>query len=704
VVRSSIAQLLISDAAPGTTMAVRNAAGDVLQTGIVDAQGTLIFRDLPPGEGYVVFVVDGGPEQEAHPAAVWSMQQAPANDFYTAQRVGAGYQYITTRDGTKIAINVYLPGPAEDGPYPTVVEYSGYDPANPEAAQPGTLIASALGYAAVGINMRGTGCSGGSFKFFEPAQVTDGYDAIEIIAQQPWVKFNKVGMVGLSYPGISQLFVAQLQPPHLAAIAPLSVISDTARGILYPGGILNNGFATEWAIERQEQAAPFGQPWAAKRRDQGDQVCIENQRFRGQNPDLVDLIRANRYYYPEVADPLAPFTFVDKINVPVFLAGAWQDEQTGGYFPNMLDRFTRTDKLHFTMTNGGHTDALGPAVFSRWTEFLSFYVRREIPAFPGIARLAVSVIGQQIFGVDRLRVEPDRFTDETSFAAALARFEAEPRVRILFENGHHPSWPPGAPVAHFEHSFPQWPPPGLVPTAWYLGAGGRLSADPPGTAGSDSYQYDTSRSQLTTIVGGDDTIWKALPNWNWRQPAAGKAAVYESETLQETLVMLGSGSVDLWLESTSDDTDIQVTLSEVRPDGKETYVQSGWLRASHRALDAEATMLRPVHTHREDDAAPLPAGVATEVRIEIFPFAHVFRAGSRLRLIIDTPGGTRPRWRFDVLKPAGPVINTIHRSPVMPSRVVLPVLPGIDAPAELPRCPSLRLQYCRSYQPYSNGD
>ena len=49
-------------------------------------------------------------------------------------------------------------------------------------------------------------------------------------------------MVGISYPGISQLFVAAARPPSLAAIAPMSVIGNTASTLL-PGGILNDGFA-----------------------------------------------------------------------------------------------------------------------------------------------------------------------------------------------------------------------------------------------------------------------------------------------------------------------------------------------------------------------------------------------------------------------------------------------------------------------------
>ena len=57
--------------------------------------------------------------------------------------------------------------------------------------------------------MRGTGCSGGAFDYFEPLQSLDGYDVIETVARQPWVLHHKVGMLGISYGGISQLFVGR---------------------------------------------------------------------------------------------------------------------------------------------------------------------------------------------------------------------------------------------------------------------------------------------------------------------------------------------------------------------------------------------------------------------------------------------------------------------------------------------------------------
>jgi hypothetical protein len=699
-VHGSVLQLFITDADPGTDVELLNDAGDPLTTGTTDAQGTLIFRDLAAGAGYRVAVGAGAERQILGPFEVTAPDDAPDPSFYEEQEIGPGYGYLRTRDGTLLAINVILPGPVEDGPYPTVIEYSGYDPANPESPEPSTAIASLLGYAAVGVNMRGTGCSGGAFRIFEPAEWTDGYDAVEAIAAQPWVKGNKVGMVGVSFPGITQLYVAQLRPPHLAAIAPLSVIADTFRGTLYPGGILNDGFAVEWAADRQHDAMPGGQAWSQRRMDAGDQTCIENQKLRGQSPNIFQMIRDNAFYGSTVAEHAAPSTFVDKIDVPVFLAGAWQDEQVGGYFANMLGNFTGTERAHFTVVNGGHTDPLGPEIFPRWNEFLSFYVKEEIPELPASVIPLIQVVGQQIFGVPGLTVEPDRFTG-MSFEEALGSFEAEPRLRVLFENGAGDPEHPGSPYPSFEMFFDGWPVPGTEARAWYFAAGGLLADEPASSDGADTFSYDPSSAQLTTCetCTRQEDYWLALPPWEWPGLGAGTSAAYATAPLDEDLVMIGTASVDLWLGSTAPDVDLQVTLSEVRPDGQEVYVQNGWLRASRRKLDqAASSVLRPVHTHLAEDAEPLPFGRVVEARVEIFPFAHVFRAGSRIRISVEAPGGSRPRWRFDALRADGPVINTIARSRTAASRIVLPVVPGIEVPPDLPPCPGLRLQPCRPYE------
>ena len=704
VVQGSVEQLSVTHATPGASIALDDQAGHEIASGLLDAQGSFLFRDVPAASGYRAVQNDAGTVTKSVATKVLSPDFVPSKSFYTSQQLQTSFGYITMRDGTKLSATVKLPGPVEDGPYPTVVEYSGYSPSNPGSPQPSTLLAQLLGYATVGVNMRGTGCSGGSFTYFEQLQSLDGYDVIEAVAAQPWVARHEVGMVGISYPGISQLFVAQTRPPHLAAIAPLSVIADTFRSTLYPGGIFNNGFALSWGKDRQEGAKPYGQGWEHGIVDAGGpngQQCAENQLLRLQNPDIVELINEHPYYVNELADPLAPITFVHKINVPVFLAGAWQDEQVGGESADMLDEFTSSPDKHFMFTNGTHIESLF-AQLQRWTEFLDFYVGHRIPHVPALFRTLAPTVYQQIIGISGLTLPPDRFDDYPSYAAALAAYQAEPDVRILFENGYGDPTNPGAPLAAFEHGFSQWPPKETVPTTWYFQPDQRLSTKPPTISDGDgraatSYVYDPTAKPATDYSGGSSAIWGANPTYDWRPLPLGKALAFDGPVLKHDVTMAGTGSVDLWLRSTAPDTDVEVTLTELRPDGQERYVQSGWLRASHRKLDPErSTKLRPWHTDLAEDAAPLPAGKFVKARVELFPFAAVFRAGSRLRITVEAPGGNRPFWTFDSIPATGTVINDIAHSVGHPSKVVLPVIPGIDAPTPLPPCPSLRGQPCRT--------
>jgi predicted acyl esterase len=691
----SVNQVWLTGARPGERLALIDQTDRVVRWGHADDRGSLILREVPRGGGYRV----AGEGTVSPRLAVTNPTDAPDQSFYDAADIGAGYGYLTTRDGTLLSITVRLPGPVDAGPYPTVVEYSGYSPSDPNSPQPSTLIAGVLGFATVGVNIRGTGCSGGAFQFFEALQWTDGYDVIETIAAQPWVAHGKVGMVGISYPGISQLFTAALQPPHLAAIAPLSVIADTGRGTLRPGGIFNDGFALSWAQDRNHdaQAAPeSGQAWAGTRIRNGDTTCAANQAVRGQAPDVLQMIE-DHPYFDTLAASLTPELFVPLIDVPVFLSGAWQDEQTGAYFANMLDNFTGTDRAWFTVTNGAHTDPLAPAIFDRWIQFLQIYVAEVVPKRPALAGLVAQVMGQEIWGVP-VTLPPDRFASATSLEAARAVFEADPRLRVLYENGAGAD--PGMPYSRFEGAFTDWPVPGTDARAWYFGTGGTLADAPPATQGSDIYRYDTSRSQTTSLPGtSNDDAWVPLPPWNWTAPAADHAVAFETAPLVADTVMTGTGSADLWLRTNAPDVDVQVTVTEVRPDGNEVLVQSGWQRASQRALAPAATPLRPLHLNTEAAVAPLAPGTWNEVRVEVFPFAHAFRAGSKIRVIVDTPGGNRPRWTFDVLQPAGPTDVEIGHGPGQASRLVLPVVSGIDVPAGYPPCPSLRGQPCRAYSP-----
>ena len=286
---------------------------------------------------------------------------------------------------------------------------------------------------------------------------------VETIAHQPWVPHHEVGMMGISYGGISQLFTAATQPPDLAAISPLSVIDNT-QTTLYPGGILNTGFALEWAKERvhdAEAASPAGgQEWAYNRIQEGDQTCADNQALHPEAVDLLAKIEENSHYKPEVADPLSPITFVDKIDVPTFMACQWTDEQTGGHCPDLAEHFTGTRRKWFTFTNGTHVDSLDPATFNRWFDFLELYVAKQPPILGSAAiHAAAPLIFQEAMGIPGVDPAAGPVQLQPTYSLALAAFESQKPIRVLFDSGAG-GLSPGRPYPGFEESFDEFPVPG----------------------------------------------------------------------------------------------------------------------------------------------------------------------------------------------------------------------------------------------------
>ena len=749
--QGSVEQVYITGLTPEAQVSLESSKGATVATQKADSLGGLLFREVKPGKNYRVSVSSTG--ETSGPITVHNGASAPWDpSIYNQSIPDNGYTYLTTRDGTQLSIDVHppsspagepgvpssfhfptfpqpgVPTPSYTPPYPTIIEYSGYGYADPAGPENGiAVLANLMGFAVVDVNMRGTGCSGGAYDFFEQLQNLDGYDVIETIAHQPWVLHNKVGMLGISYGGISQLFTAQTQPAGLAAIAPLSVIDSTAT-TLYPGGILNTGFAVAWAEERQQNAEPagpgHGQPWAYEQIQKGDQTCSANQALHGEAASLIGKIKANSTYNPAVADPLDPVSFVKKINVPTFMACQWEDEQTGGHCADLAQHFTGTSRKWFTFTNGAHIDSLDPYTYNRLYDFLELYVAKQPPILnSAVVHAAAPIIYQEAMGLpktDLVTLPADPIQLQPTYESALAAFEALPQIRVLFDNGAGTSplgtTTAGDPYPGFEQSFSKFPIPGTKARTWFLGANGSLGEQQPSAEGVDTYTSDANATPLNDFGPntGSGGLWGNASQWewNWAQPPSGSAVSYVSAPLASDTTAVGGGAVHLWVRSSSPDVDLQATVSEVRPDGNETFVQNGWIRASERKLATNAknilkqkpTLLQPISTMLASDEQPMPAGEFVPVTIPLYFEGHAYRAGSRIRVTISAPNGTQPIWSFGQTEPAGATATeSIAFSTAMPSSLTLPIVPGVGIPTALPTCPSLRNEPFRAYQAYVNN-
>ena len=245
-------------------------------------------------------------------------------------------------------------------------------------------------------------------------------------------------------------------------------------------------------------------------------------------------------------------------------------------------------------------------------------------------------------------------------------------MRVLFDYGGG-SLGFGALQPAYEADFSQWPPTGTV-TRYALGPNGSLSASGT-TTGQASFRPDPSVRPAIDLPTGN--AWAAKPPYDWTPVPAANGIAFQTPAFTTDTTIVGPASLNLELKSTAPITDLQVTVTEVRPGSKqEEYVTSGFLRSSNRTLAPDSTALDPIPTYLAGDRQNLPAGQFTLVRIPIDPIAHTFSAGTSLRIVISAPGGDRPSWSFQTFQTHGSVVDTVELDG---SSLVVNVVSGVDA-------------------------
>jgi uncharacterized protein len=538
--------------------------------------------------------------------------------------------YITMSDGVKLRYAVELP--AATGRFPVAMKYDGYcEGTSPMTCNEGEDASALLaaGYAVLGVNARGTGCSDGQFDFRSPVESTDGAAAVEWSARQAW-STGHVGMFGDSFPGLMQPGVAALRPDGLDAIAPWQIIDDAYRDVAYPGGIANGEFGAFWGLGDQPAAANSS---ALQGTAAGDPQCAQSVVQQATvNPATNIFVTAFQHpYIDSFWTSKTVGAAASRIDVPAFGCATWQDDEVGSRSTWTLWPKLDPARTWVVAANGYHSMCVNSASITK--ELVRFF---------------------------------DRFVKGDHNG-----FEATPHMQVWHETTSatdaEPAWVTAS---------SSWPP-ATTTKRLYLGGGG-----------ADTYVSPT------VSAGTEDGVVFGQRNQLWKVPAApGGALAYTTPKLAHDVELLGPASLDLWLKSTATDTNLQATITEVRPDGQELYIARGWLRASQRKLDRRAsTPTLPVQTDLQSDVQPLVAGKPTFMRLAVFPLDHMFRAGSRIRLVIDTPSQTGG-WNFEPLANGG--VNSILHDAQHPSKLVVGVARGAGAPTGYPACDTLLNQPCR---------
>jgi uncharacterized protein len=571
--------------------------------------------------------------------------------------------YVEMSDGASIAINVKVPPQCTAlAKCPTFFEMSGYESGSDEGKTPLGHLADQTGvpfplqtgtreahashvddrYVTVLASVRGTGCSSGEFDLFSWRSALDGKEVIDKwIAKQPWSN-GKVVIFGHSYSGLTGLFVASTRPTALRAVSASGLIGDLYRDIVYPGGVTNYGFPLLWTgairVVYDVGGGTIGGLYPV---EETSGQCALNQAERNrallEDPLIHGLDDTDGPWY----QVRSLVNHVDRINVPVHITSAYQDEQTGPRGPTyVFDKLSDSISKRLVLVNGVHGTNTEDHIFKDRIAWMDYWMLNKGKSDIGVKSGTVTL--SEVFG--------PRITPTESSRVILGYQGGGKAVGEVKSNGY--------PLAQTQF------------TDLYGTAGNRLVSEDavePGSAswinGSErqSYSYQAgvnSGGEVSSPTGPDEVELSTFP---FDQPTA----------------IAGPIMAHLNVSSTSVDTELFVQLLDRAPDGTLLYLNRGMLRASHRQIDeaesqktADGQIYRPYRVHQ--DRALITPGEEVEYLIDVSPVGHVFLPGHELVAKVHAPPADDNDYNY--IQKTVPGQNTLHFG-AGKTRLTLPVIP-----------------------------
>ncbi len=514
-------------------------------------------------------------------------------------------RYLTMRDGTKIAIDLFLPGGYEQGErFPTLIRQTRYGrsytlqppfslfwtrrPYAPRLIRKVPEFFVEHGYAWVEVDVRGSGASYGTRPYpFTSEEIRDGAEIVDWITSQPWSN-GRVGAMGASYAGVAAGFLIVNNHPAVKAVVPRFSAFDLYAEQAYPGGIHLVWFTNTWgrlnaAMDRNAPEEFFG--WEVKLYVKGIRPVDEDRKRRmlkqavnGHTGNLD--IRGNARHVTFRDDPLPHHPDRD---MDVFSPHSYTKEMKrsgaavysfSGWFDGACA--LSAIKRHLAVGNPGSRLTLGPWAHGGW--------RNHSPSGNN-GRSCFDHYGDILLFFDHHLKQTNNGINE-------------PPAVHYYTMGEE-RWK----AAH------AWPPTGWQKKSLYLSSGNRLSpALREGPGSYDQYRVDY------TAGTGDGSRWKILMGtkpyaiYPDRSREDTRLLCYTSEPLQKEVEVTGHPVVTLFLCSTASDGNVFVYLEDVDPQGRVRYVTEGELRVIHRKLSTKTPPFElppvPYRTFRKEDAGP----------------------------------------------------------------------------------------------------
>jgi putative CocE/NonD family hydrolase len=506
----------------------------------------------------------------------------------------------------------------EDGPYSQAI--------NPFAG---------AAYNYVELQWRGTGESGGSLDSTGARDQKDMVEFVDWACTQSWSNGN-LGLYGFSASAIVVYNSLHYAMPCVKAAALMAGTVDLYRDLLYMGGVSNTaaGLYVLGAI---------GEPWLQ------DLPNRLQQQPASVTASMTGFFDASQVTLNPTEDAFwADKTFQgDTSQIPILADTGFYDVEERG--PLLAYQQTRQYGSHLLVI-GAHDGFAGgtPGPFPAYAAWFDHYL------------LGVSN------GVD-----------------------TQPPVDLYLSDGSREQLL-GGDYTHITGT--DWPLPGTSWTRLYLSPAtsgtaksvndGTLSTNPAATA-EQAYPFVPSDSLATdphdfaTIAGlGFDQAATLAPPLTQMAAAEPDALTFTTPPLTAAVDAVGPLSLDVYAATTSPESDINVVLADVWPDGSAYPVASGELNmdypdvvAAQSTYDSAGDVVDPYNDFSA--MKPPSPGVTREYHVEMIPIGNHFAAGHRLRLYLVGTSAARG--------PLPPGLNLVTLGGVQGTRLILPTYgPGLQ--------------------------
>ena len=567
------------------------------------------------------------------------MADAPPENFVKSHYTKYEYR-IPMRDGKKLFTSVYVPKaaafPADPGPYPFLMDRTPYSVAPyGEDQYPARLGPSDEfekgGYIFVFQDVRGRWASEGEFVEMRPHiddkkspkdvdDASDTYDTIEFLLKHVENNNGKVGIWGISYPGFYTSASMIDSHPALVAASPQAPMTDLfLSDDSYHGGAFmlsaNFGFyvffkpQTEPTLPHPTIDFDFGTPDSYRfYLDGGSLAEMEKKYLKGSNWLYTDQMKHDIYDEYWKARDLSQH--MKNVKCAVLVVGGWYDAEdlsgpfktfyaTSKFNPETPTTLVEGPWVHggWARGDGGH---LGDIDFNAKTSEY-FHANVQFPFFEHYLK---------------------------------GKGAAQPKA-VVFETG-----------ANVWRSFPSWPPQAATAKTLYFHAGGKLSFDPPTeAASSDSYVSDPAHPVPFVGYPTDTVPQRYMVDDQRFASYRPDVLVYESDVLTEDVTIAGPISPKLKIVSTGTDSDFDVKLIDVFPDGAPDKEDT---RPNKRILDSpplhmggyqemlRGEPMRAKFRNSWEKPEALTPGKITEVDFTMPDLFHTFRAGHRIMVQVQS--------------------------------------------------------------------